>query len=201
MWAQADDHHLAPAPCGQRGDTRDANVYSKPPMSGDQPQEADVLRSILRSPGYLKILAFCALIGVPVSLAAFWFLVILREMEHAVWVDLPAAMGLTTPPWWWPLPLFLVAGLVVGLVATHLPGAGGHIPASGLHSDGPSASSLPGVLLAALACLPLGAVLGPEAPLIALGGGLAFFFRDQRSEKLPATPLLRWLLLGERTGP
>jgi len=32
---------------------------------------------------------------------------------------------------------------------------------------------LPGVILAALATLSLGAVLGPEAPLIAIGGGLA----------------------------
>src|SRR5262249_58259362 len=34
-------------------------------------------------------------------------------------------------------------------------------------------ADLPGILLAALATLGLGLVLGPEAPLIALGGGLA----------------------------
>ena len=34
-------------------------------------------------------------------------------------------------------------------------------------------SELPGILLAALASLGLGAVIGPEAPLIALGGGIA----------------------------
>src|SRR5688500_20376276 len=33
-------------------------------------------------------------------------------------------------------------------------------------------SDLPGIILAALATLGLGAVLGPEAPLIAIGGGL-----------------------------
>ena len=33
--------------------------------------------------------------------------------------------------------------------------------------------SSPGIILAALATLSLGAVLGPEAPLIAIGGGLA----------------------------
>ena len=37
----------------------------------------------------------------------------------------------------------------------------------------PRDRDLPGVVLAALATLSLGAVLGPEAPLIAIGGGLA----------------------------
>ncbi|MET9697322.1 chloride channel protein [Streptomyces sp. NPDC006529] len=141
---------------------------------------------MLRNPGYLKTLAFCALIGIPVSLAAYWFLVMLHELEHVLWADLPHAMGLDAPPWWWPFPLLLVAGTVVGLVATHLPGGGGHVPASGLHTGGSSSAALPGVLLAAVASLPFGAVLGPEAPLIALGGGLALVFRDLA--KAPATP-------------
>ena len=150
-----------------------------------QPQEADRLRDMLRAPGYRKVLVFCALIGIPVSLAAFWFLVGLHELEHVLWADLPHGLGWNAPPWWWPLPLFLVAGLVVGLVAAHLPGGGGHIPASGLHTGGASPNALPGVVLAATASLPFGAVLGPEAPLIALGGGLALLFRDLA--RAPAT--------------
>uniref|UniRef100_A0AAU2JPK5 Chloride channel protein n=1 Tax=Streptomyces sp. NBC_00049 TaxID=2903617 RepID=A0AAU2JPK5_9ACTN len=149
-----------------------------PPVSGTQPEEADVLRHTLRTPGYLKMLVFCALIGIPVSLAAFWFLVALHKLEHVMWADFPQALGWDTPPWWWPLPLLLVAGVVVGLVVTHLPGAGGHIPAAGLHMGGTTSAALPGVMLAALVGLPLGAVLGPEGPLIALGGGLALLFRD-----------------------
>lgn len=165
---------------------------SGPPVDGEQaaqpeqPPEADVLRNILRGPGYLKALAFCALIGIPVSLAAFWFLVALHQLEHALWADLPHALGWDAPPWWWPLPLLLLAGAGVGLVATHLPGAGGHVPASGLHTGGASAAALPGVLLAAVASLPFGAVLGPEAPLIALGGGLALLLRTLA--RAPATP-------------
>lgn len=158
---------------------------SDQPASDDQPQEPDVLRKILRSPGYLKMLAFCALIGIPVSLAAFWLLVMLRELEYALWGDLPQALGWDTPPWWWPIPLLLVAGVGVGLVVTHMPGAGGHVPAAGVQLGGSSSAALPGVLLAALFALPFGAVLGPEAPLIALGGGLALVFRDLA--QMPAT--------------
>ncbi|MET9468253.1 chloride channel protein [Streptomyces sp. NPDC006544] len=159
---------------------------SAPAAGGSQPQEAVVLRNLLRSPGYLKALAFCALIGIPVSLVAFWFLVLLHELEHALWANLPHALGWDTPPWWWPFPLLLVAGIGVGLIAARLPGAGGHVPVSGLDDSGPPSSrALPGVLLAALASLPFGAVLGPEAPLIALGGGLALLFRNLA--QVPAT--------------
>jgi MFS family permease len=55
-----------------------------------------------------------------------------------------------------------------------LPGRGGHVPADGFKPGGvPSPVELPGIAIAALATLSLGAVLGPEAPLIALGAGLA----------------------------
>lgn len=125
------------------------------------------------------------------SLAAFWVLVGLHELEHFLWADLPHDLGWDTPPWWWPFPLLLVAGVLVGLVATHLPGAGGHVPAAGLHTGGASSVALPGVLLAAAACLPFGAVLGPEAPLIALGGGLALLFRDlARAQATPQSTAL-----------
>ncbi|WP_031002484.1 chloride channel protein [Streptomyces sp. NRRL F-5727] len=148
--------------------------------------EADRLRDLLRNPAYRKVLVFSALIGVPISLAAFWFLAGLHELEHVMWADLPQALGWDTPPAWWPLPLLAVAGLVVGLVVTRLPGAGGHVPAYGLHADQPSAAAVPGVIIAAFASLPLGAALGPEAPLIALGGGLALLFRSL--VRAPATP-------------
>ncbi|MDX6763729.1 MULTISPECIES: chloride channel protein [Streptomyces] len=152
----------------------------------EPPPEGDRLRDMLRTPGYLKLLVLCALIGIPVSLAAFWFLVALHQLEHLVWADLPEALGWSGPPWWWPLPTLLVAGVLVGLVVTRLPGAGGHIPASGLHAGGATSAALPGVVLAAVFSLPLGATLGPEAPLIALGGGLALLFRDLA--QAPATP-------------
>ncbi|MBV1938559.1 chloride channel protein [Streptomyces sp. BV286] len=158
---------------------------SDPAVSGAQPQEADRLRDLLLAPGYLKLLVFCALLGIPVSLAAFWFLVGLHELEHVLWADLPQSLGWGTPPWWWPLPLFLVSGLVVGLAAAHFPGGAGHAPVSGLHTEGTAPNALPGVVLAATASLPFGAVLGPEAPLIALGGGLALLFRDLA--RAPAT--------------
>ncbi|MEU9160435.1 chloride channel protein [Streptomyces sp. NPDC048424] len=165
---------------------------SPQPIGTGQPKEADRLREILRTPGYLVILVYSALLGIPVSLVAFWFLVGLHELQHVFWTDLPHHLGWDTAPWWWPLPLLLIAGVIVGLVAARLTGGGGHIPAGGLHAGAMPPAALPGVVLAAAASLPLGAVLGPEAPLIALGGGLALLFRDLT--RTPATPQTTALL-------
>jgi H+/Cl- antiporter ClcA len=75
---------------------------------------------------------------------------------------------------WWPLPLLTISGLLVALAIRYFPGTGGHLPAEGLKTGGiPVPVELPGIFFAALAGLALGAVIGPEAPLIALGGGLA----------------------------
>ena len=73
------------------------------------------------------------------------------------------------------VPWLVLCGLLTGLTIRFLPGNGGHSPALGFKAGGgpPTGRELIGVVLAALTTLSLGAVLGPEAPLIAIGGGLA----------------------------
>ncbi|MFF4650686.1 chloride channel protein [Streptomyces sp. NPDC001380] len=139
-----------------------------------QAPETVELHDLLRTSGYRRMLLLSALVGIPVSLLAFGFVALEHEMQHGVWVSLPHALGLSAPPWWWPLPCLTLAGLLVAPCVTRLPGHGGHVPAAGFGAGGPSLPShVPGVVLAALASLSLGAVLGPEAPLMALGSGLA----------------------------
>jgi len=128
---------------------------------------------VMHSRGYLALLAFAALIGVPLSLVAFGFLVAVHELEHHVWDTLPDALGYDTLPAWWAIATLGVGGLVVGLAVRHLPGHGGHVPAMGLAAGASPPNVVPGVILAAGASLVLGAVVGPEAPLIAIGSGLA----------------------------
>jgi H+/Cl- antiporter ClcA len=64
--------------------------------------------------------------------------------------------------------------VLVALTIRYLPGERGHSPADGFKAGAgpPLPVELPGIVLTALATLILGVVLGPEAPLIALGGGL-----------------------------
>jgi H+/Cl- antiporter ClcA len=124
-----------------------------------------------RAIGYLRTLVFAALLGVPVAVASVLFQTALHHVTDAVWTDVPEAFDWSEPPAWY---VVLVPGLAGALVAAalRLPGHGGHTPLEGLGMGAVAPIDLPSVLLAALATLGLGLVLGPEAPLIALGLGL-----------------------------
>ena len=130
--------------------------------------------ALLRSRSYVALLVLAAIIGVPVSAAAYFFLALVSKLQAWIFTDLPKGLGFHGEPLWWPIPPLLLAGLLVALAIRYLPGTGGHSPADGFKmGEGPPSSiELPGIVLAALATLSLGAVLGPEAPVIALGGGL-----------------------------
>lgn len=132
--------------------------------------------ALVRTRGYAVLLVIVAVLGVPISAGAFGFLALVSELQSLTYDDLPEALGFAGTPSWWPVPLVGVAGLLTGLAIRYLPGDGGHKPAEGLMSTGVApAAHLPGIALAAVASLGLGAVLGPEAPLIALGGGVAVY--------------------------
>jgi len=119
------------------------------------------------------LLVVSGLVGIPISAIAFGFLAAVHELEHVVWDSFPQSMGYDVPPAWWPIPALGLAGLLCAIAVTRLPGSGGHVPAMGLTAGATPPSFLPGVVAAAGASLVLGAVVGPEAPLIALGSGLA----------------------------
>jgi H+/Cl- antiporter ClcA len=129
----------------------------------DEIHRQDLLRVVLSS----------VLVAVPVSLVALGFLSLITVTQEWVWQTLPGDLGYDAPPWWWPVPWLALAGLLVGAVVVTLPGRGGHQPVNGLGGTPTEPSFVPGVALAALAGLPLGVVLGPEAPLIGLGMGVA----------------------------
>jgi H+/Cl- antiporter ClcA len=130
--------------------------------------------ALLRSRRYVGLLVLAAILGVPISAVAYGFLALVGGLQEWLFTDLPRALGFGGAPPWWPLPLLTLAGVLVGLTIRYLPGRGGHSPADGFKAGGvPSPVELPGIALAALATLSLGAVLGPEGPLIALGAGLA----------------------------
>ena len=132
--------------------------------------------ALVRTRGYAVLLVMTALLGIPISAAAFGFLALVSGLQSLTYTDLPRGLGFDGTPSWWPIPLLAVAGLLVALTIRYLPGEGGHKPAEGLVAKGtPTAAELPGIALAAIASLGAGAVIGPEAPLIALGGGLAVF--------------------------
>ena len=118
------------------------------------------------------------------------FLVVVNHLQDAVFDDLPDALGFDGAPVWWALPVLAVAGALTALAITRLPGTGGHVPANGLSAGATAPIELPGVVLAALASIGLGAVVGPEAPLIALGGGLALLLVGFRRDLAPDVTMI-----------
>ncbi|WP_335990625.1 chloride channel protein [Glycomyces sp. MUSA5-2] len=157
---------------------------------GDRAEpEAGRLEQLARSGPYLRVLLLAGLVGVPVSAVAFAFLALLHRLTALVWEDLPADLGLDPVPWWWPAPWLLLGGLLTGAAIKWTPGGAGHLPINGLSAEPVKPAYLPGVLLAAVGGLPLGVVLGPEAPLMAVGAATALMLA-RRTQGTPAAGIV-----------
>src|SRR4051812_5616568 len=130
--------------------------------------------AVIRSKAYLTALVLAAFLGIPVSVVAYGFLAAVTKVQQFLFDDLPGDVFTGGTPAWWPVPWLLLCGLLTGMTIRHLPGNCGHSPAFGFQTGGgpPVDRDLPGIVLASLTTLSLGAVLGPEAPLIAIGAGL-----------------------------
>ena len=72
--------------------------------------------ALLRSRNYLRLLIIAALLGVPISIAAYFFLQLIAHIQDWVYNDLPGGLGFADQPAWWPLVPLTVAGLLVGLI-------------------------------------------------------------------------------------
>jgi H+/Cl- antiporter ClcA len=142
--------------------------------------------ALLRSRAYVQLLVVAAILGVPVSAAAYGFLALVNYLQKEIFTHLPHGLGFTTEPLWWPLPVLAVGGVLAALAIRYLPGRGGPSPAGGFKMHGPPApAELPGVIFAALATLIFGAVLGPEMPLILIGGGLVLVALRAARRQIP----------------
>lgn len=136
---------------------------------------ADQAARTMGSRRFVVLLVISAVVGVIVSFATWGFLELIYQVTQEIYTHLPHALGYSQgPPVWWPLPVLGIAGVIVAVAIRYLPGNGGHIPANGLSGGKPpTAVQLPGVLLAGIVGVAFGIVLGPEAPLMALGPALA----------------------------
>jgi H+/Cl- antiporter ClcA len=117
---------------------------------------------------YARILVTAAVLGVPVAFAAAAFMSLSHGLTTLMWTTIPDAAGWAAPPGWYVVAVPALAGLLV-TGALLLPGHGGESAASGLSLNPLTITRIPSALLAALLTLGLGLVLGPEAPLTALG--------------------------------
>jgi H+/Cl- antiporter ClcA len=129
--------------------------------------------ALLRSRQYVALLVLGALLGVPVAGVAYLYLQGVSEAQQYLFDTLPVDLGFDAQPSWWSIPLLTLGGLLVGCTIRFLPGTSGHEPAEGFKTTGGvEPIDLPGIVMASFATLAFGAVLGPEAPLIAIGSGM-----------------------------
>jgi H+/Cl- antiporter ClcA len=135
---------------------------------------------------YGRLLGLAGVVGLVTAFAAWCFLTLVPWIQDSVFEDLPVAIGFAEPPRWWPVPVLAAAGLITAFAIVRLPGAGGSVPAEGLGSGPPTRPiDMPGILLAGLATLGLGLVLGPSAPVIAIGAGFGLFLLHQVTKDAP----------------
>jgi H+/Cl- antiporter ClcA len=92
--------------------------------------------ALLRSGRYLGLLVVAAVLGVPISAAAYGFLALVTHLQGWTFSDLPQALGFAGTPWWWPLPLLTLAGVLVAATIRWLPGGGGHSRPTGSRPAG-----------------------------------------------------------------
>jgi H+/Cl- antiporter ClcA len=142
--------------------------------------------ALLRSKQFLALLVVASLVGVVVSIVAWAFLELVFYIQQWVFTDIPKDVGFDSTPLLWYPPVLAIAGLVAAFAIVRLPGRGGHIPADGLSTEPTEPIAVPGVVLAAVASIGLGLVLGPEAPLIAMGGGIGIFAARRLQKDGPA---------------
>jgi len=139
------------------------------PSAHDPVTGGDAPTPLMSGRGYLHLVLLGAGIGIPAALVAALFLALVHDLEHWLWHDLPDSLGHSSPPWYLVIGLPVAGALLVVAARLLLPGDGGHEPLEGLSTKPTPISHAPGVALAALGTLSFGAVLGPEAPIVALG--------------------------------
>jgi H+/Cl- antiporter ClcA len=169
-----------------------------PPTQAETGQATPDPAPAMRGKALVAVLVLAAIVGVIASLAAWGFLELIFYIQRWVFTDIPSDLGYShgTPLWWY-VPVLAIAGIAAALAIVRLPGNGGHVPAHGLNPSPTQPIELPGMLLAGIASIGLGLVVGPEAPLIALGGGLGFLII--RSLRPDAPPQLGALLASSGT--
>ena len=106
--------------------------------------------ALLQSKSYLQLLVLAALIGVPISAVAYFYLALVGHLQTWLYTTVPSTLGFHGTPVWWPVPMLVVAAVLVSLIIIHLPGTSGHEPAEGFQTGGtPVPVDLFGVITAA----------------------------------------------------
>jgi H+/Cl- antiporter ClcA len=124
------------------------------------------------APNVLRLVLLGAAIGIPAALGAIAFFTAVHYLEELIWHTFPTALGEATPPWYLVVFLPVLGGAIVAAARIALPGDGGRSPLGGMSHGATPVAYVPGIVVAALGTLGFGLVLGPEAPVMAVGSAV-----------------------------
>jgi H+/Cl- antiporter ClcA len=142
--------------------TAGAGRADVPPDIGDTPS-ASTVRLLLT----LSLPA--VVIGVVSAVVLYLVEQLTHALEHVLWVDIPAAIGVDPRSGWWMFLIPSLVGLLVGLTLWLMPGHGGQDSATvELIAPPTSLGTVPSLVVVAVLGLAGGVSLGPEAPIIAI---------------------------------
>ncbi|MDT0463868.1 ion channel protein [Streptomyces gibsoniae] len=146
--------------------------------------------------GLLPLVLPALVVGVGASLLYLGVSGLATELQHALWENLPDALGVGRYSVLWMLVVLTATGVLVGLVVWKAPGHAGPDPATlGLAGTAPLPYPvLPGLLLAAALMLAGGPSLGPENPILLANAALAVRLGRGAVPRLPGEA---WAGLGE----
>ena len=129
-------------------------------------------------------------VGIGSAIALTTLTAVAGALEHLIWDDVPAAVGLDPSGPAWIFLALTLTGLALGLVVTFVPGHAGPDPATiELAAPPLPIGVLPGLALAMLLVLAGGVSLGPENPIIGITIGLAVALGTR---VIPALPVPAW---------
>lgn len=127
-----------------------------------------------------------AVIGVGTSVVLLLISGVAEALEHWLWNDLPATLGVDPNGPAWIFGLLTLSGLAVGLVIAYAPGHAGDDPATeGLVAPVLPVGALPGMVLAVILVLAGGVSLGPEYPIMAINIAVTVFVGSRAIARVP----------------
>jgi len=122
----------------------------------------------------LRLAVPAALVGIGCALTLYLLSRLAGMLEHLIWDDLSAALGIDGDSALWIIGVLTATGLLIGLVVRYVPGHAGPDPATQELVAAPlGLRVLPGLALALVLMLAGGVSLGPENPIIGINVGLA----------------------------
>lgn len=122
----------------------------------------------------LRLALPAVLVGIGSALTLLGLSRLAGLLEHWIWDDLSAALGVSSDSALWIIGVLTATGLLIGLVVRYSPGHAGPDPATlELVAEPLPLRVLPGLAVALVLMLAGGVSLGPENPIIGINVGLA----------------------------